>query len=145
MSETNLWTWLKKARVSLGDQLHLTRQENLVMVGQPDVEGCLQGGQFWIELKHAERPKRSSTKLRFGSPIKRNQYEWHEARSEAGGAVYYLISVGSGPDRAIYLIDWWRASDMMANGVTETELTQWKLLDKPSPVEVVRWAAHRHP
>lgn len=142
MSEANLWKWLEKARKVLLGNLHLTRQENLVMVGQPDVEGCFEAGQFWLELKHASRPARSSTKLRFGSPIKQNQIDWHAARSEAGGTVYYLISVGSGPDRAVYLVDWWRGKDMLAYGVTETELRQWNRLDNPRPDEVVQYAAH---
>lgn len=145
MSESNLWKWLEKARREHGKRLHLTRQENLVMVGQPDVEGCLLGGQFWLELKHASRPARLTTKLRFGSPIKQNQIDWHRDRAEAGGVVFYLISVGSGPEREVYLIDWWRGQAMLDHGVTEAELRSWKVLDKPSPAEVVLHAAGRLP
>lgn len=141
MSESNLWQWLARARKPLGKALHMTRQENLVAVGQPDVEGCYSGSQFWLELKHAARPARATTKLRFGSPIKQNQIEWHRERAGAGGRVYYLISVGSGHERRIYLIPWSRGPEMLDHGVTEKQLDEWNELDSPAPFKVVLTAS----
>ena len=147
MSESNLWTFLARARKALSG-LHMTRQENLVAVGQPDVEGCWTGSQFWLELKHSARPVRETTCLRFGSPIKQNQIDWHKERSDAGGKVYYCISVGSGAERRVYLIDWSYGPSMLVDGVTEKQLQAWTLLtalDSKDPAKVVVTAAEHEP
>lgn len=84
--------------------LHMERIENAVGVGHPDVELCYCGIQSWIEQKVAKRPARRTTKLRFGSPLRESQKLWAEQRIAAGGRVWYLIQVGAGPERQMYLI-----------------------------------------
>lgn len=128
-TERTLWDWASQARRVFGDALHVERVENMVGAGHPDAEGCLEGVQFWLELKVAKRPARKTTKLRFGSPLRDSQVEWARKRIAAGGRVWYLIQVGSGHERQVYLIratldtitalyqhvneDWLRAHDSL--------------------------------
>lgn len=123
MSESNLWDWLAKARVPLRRDLHMRRVENAVSTGDPDVELCYRGHAGNLELKHAPRPARGG-KLHFGSPMKRDQVEWGLDRLAAGGAHGFLISVGKGAERAVYLIHGSYGPAMLDNGVTEDYLTE---------------------
>ncbi len=84
-------------------RVDLQRIENVAVSGHPDVEGCIDGLQVWIELKSCERPVRSDTPIR---PKKRiSQGIWHAARAKAGCRVnWVLIQVGEAYDAALYLI-----------------------------------------
>lgn len=104
--ESSLWDWLSKARVMLGEALDINRVENLVQEGMPDVEGHLRispqlQGQFWLELKSEERPARSSTPIRF--KVRDKQIEWINRRWAIGGNVFWLLQVGSGSERRLFL------------------------------------------
>jgi len=121
-TESSLWKWLSKARDDFGPLLHIRRIENAISAGDFDVEGHLSGyGAFNIELKVAPRPARESTTLRFGSSVKQNQVEWARDRIEAGGAASFLIQVGAGADRAIYLVHGLYGPVLM-QGLTESAL-----------------------
>jgi len=118
--ESSLWQWLKKAERELGPNLHMNRIENSAGQGQGDVEGHLRGsGQFWIELKTTTRPVRPETKIRF--KVRPKQIAWHTARAKAGGRSYFLLQVGSGADRRLYLVRG-RLAAKIAQGMTESEL-----------------------
>lgn len=93
MSEDTLWTWLKKARKSLGEGLHMRRVENSVTTGDADVDGIILGMDFAIELKACKRPARNSTRLDYHE-VTDQQVEWHSKRWAAGGASIFLIQVG---------------------------------------------------
>lgn len=136
--ENQLWAWLKKARLELPDDLDLNRVENGVMKGMPDVEGHLRGqGQFWLELKSAERPARTSTPVRF--KFQPGQPEWLVRRWALGGRAFVLCQVGSGGDRRLYLIRGHFAFEA-ATGLTEQQLAQTGpvLAPRVKPEEVVR-------
>jgi hypothetical protein len=145
-TEATLWRWLSQARRALARpaDLHLERLENMVGVGHPDVEGCYQGVQFWLELKVAKRPARNTTKLRFGSPLRDSQVEWAKKRIAAGGRVWYLIQIGAAQDRQVYLI---RATshdiDALYSHVNEDWLRERDWLDDATPAGVVRTAAFK--
>lgn len=120
--ESSLWNWLKKGAKLLRDELHICRVENSTMKGMPDVEGKYKHGeQFWTELKSAERPARSTTPIRFKVREREAQIEWLTKRYELGGHTYLLLQVGSGPERAIYLISG-RFSAAVYRGLTEDHL-----------------------
>lgn len=107
MYEKQAWQELLKAhkkvvasalaqRPSLGEGGYidrLQRVENVVADGVPDINGCIEGIEFWIELKCPKVPKRPNTPL-FGSNhrIGPNQFAWFKAQYQAGGNVYLLIS-----------------------------------------------------
>lgn len=86
-TEIDLWKWLKKSIPVYTNDLHLTRIENLAGVGVADVEGCLRGKQFWIELKIASKP---GGKVRF----QKTQPPWHKRRLLAGGKTFVLVQAG---------------------------------------------------
>lgn len=142
-TESTLWDWTSQAKRVFGNLLHLCRIENLVGVGHADVEGCLEGVQFWLELKVAKRPARRATKLRFGSPLRESQVDWAKKRIAAGGRVWYLIQVGAGHERQVYLI---RATvetiDALYQHVNEEWLQEHDSLDDSSPRGVVLTAAY---
>jgi penicillin-binding protein-related factor A (putative recombinase) len=101
MTEANLWKWLSKVKKHYKEDLHLTRLENLVGNGTPDVEGCLCGRQFWIELKCI--PKRTNSLLRIR--FQPSQIPWMQRRQRAGGHVFVLLQVGSAGQAHRYLLN----------------------------------------
>jgi hypothetical protein len=121
--ETALWDWLSKARQQY-DSLHMERVENMIADGTPDVEGCIAGINFQIELKTHERPRRSKTPIRF--PVRRAQIEWHQHRWEAGGNSCWLLQVGSSADRRIYLLAG-PFGQMLLDGMPESRLDFYRL------------------
>lgn len=104
--ESALWQRCVKGGKVLrlyGHKLDMQRIENVAVSGHPDVEGCLDSNQFWIELKSCSRPVRPDTPIR---PKKRISQEiWHQQRADAGGRVHWiLIQVGEAHNAALYLI-----------------------------------------
>jgi Holliday junction resolvase len=75
--ESRLW---KIIRDGLTD-IHWTRIESWASPGVPDVNGCAEFGEFWIELKVI---KNNRIKL---SP---HQIAWHVTRSRHSGRSYIL-------------------------------------------------------
>lgn len=118
--ESSLWAWLSK---DAHDGLHMTRVENLIDEGTPDVEGCLKGPQFWCELKVADRPKRPTTRIRTKSPVGESQIEWLHARWLAGGLAWMLVQVGERHEARRYLLPGIYASSVQ-EGLTESEMSR---------------------
>jgi hypothetical protein len=106
--ESALWVRIKKTGiktlVNSGYAVHLTRIENAVGTGHPDVEGCINGGQTWIELKSEMRPKRIDTPVHLKA-WRESQSVWHKGRTDAGSRIHWvLIQVGEDNDALLYLI-----------------------------------------
>lgn len=104
--ETSLWDWLAKARKQVAPGvLHMNRVENYVEAGMADVDGYLNlpdyAGEFNLELKSEERPARSETPLRF--KVRDAQVSWNNARWALGANNFWLLQVGSGSSRTLYL------------------------------------------
>lgn len=137
--EISLWNWLKKSRLLYRRSLHLCRVENSSIKGMPDVEGqVIKACPFWIELKSAKRPAKSTTPVRFPTKDREAQVEWAKRRSEVGGRCYMLLQVGSGSDRRIYLVHGLN-SQKVHDGLTEQELKRLNLLrpGKPKPEDII--------
>lgn len=155
--ERALWAWLAKARFVYKSRLHMNRIENPAGPGMPDVEGYLareitrsgsrqqyahveNGGQFWIELKSAERPKRPETPVRF--KVRPRQIAWGLRRWAVGRCSWWLLQVGSGAERKIYLLPGDKGRDI-ARGMPEIDLGLWAVNDeydgrKLKPEDIVR-------
>lgn len=118
-TESNLWKWLATSRQIYRDRLHINRVENTVLRGMPDVEGCIDGQQFWIELKCAGRPTNPGKGI--AVEFQPNQAPWIERRMAAGGKVHILLQVGSRRRSARYLIDG-RYARTLSHGVTEYQI-----------------------
>lgn len=99
--EGNLWTWFRTS-IKPVENLDIQRIETRATKGVPDVEGCLLGRAFWIELKACDRPANTETKLEF--KIKREQKIWLERRWRCGGIATMLIRVGYAHEAKAYLI-----------------------------------------
>lgn len=91
MSEKNDYTTLKNGIRAPGDRIN--RIENAVSIGMPDVNCCIEGSEFWIELKSPIEPKRQTTKL-FGSnhKLSQDQMNWMLSQRNAQGQAWVLIS-----------------------------------------------------
>lgn len=125
--ESALWDRCSRGAVALrnsGHRVDMKRIENAVSSGHPDVEGCIDGLQLWIELKSCKRPVRPDTPIR---PKKRQSQEiWHAKRAKAGCRInWILIQVGEDRDALLYLIPGWRYAEIT---VPECELEALSVL-----------------
>lgn len=132
--ENRLWAWLSKVKET--PRLAIERCENAVSTGTPDVTVCYEGASAFIELKSAARPKRATTPVRF--PTRDGQVDWHTAWWEAGASTWWLVQVGQGHERSIYMLagHW---GEQLHKGMTELDLAAVSVLrsPKPSPMEVI--------
>lgn len=126
-TEDVLWGWLNTVKPLFRHELHMTRVENAVGPGWPDVEGMWTGRQFFIELKCSPRPKNPDTNIRVKFQPK--QPPWHKRRLQAGARIFVLVQVGSGQtDARRYLIDS-KHLEVVKRGVTETVLSNMAMLN----------------
>jgi hypothetical protein len=101
--ERVLWGWMERALKKLLLPHHAQRVENSTgKKGTPDVEGCIAGRQFWVELKVVPR-------IRVDGSLSLPHYTNHQAyfahkRWEVGGLSWILVRVGQQPDSRHYLI-----------------------------------------
>lgn len=110
------------------EYIDLRRVEDGIGAGFPDVDGFAlfirddDGPDipfgFKIELKSKERPARPETPIRFPLEKRRAQIEFMRRRYQMGEAAYFLLQVGSGPDRMIYLAPG-DAGERLRDGMTE--------------------------
>jgi len=124
--ESQLWNWLSVARHQFTTSLQIYRIENLLGAGIPDVEGFLRlsdcSGQFWLELKSSERPKKKETPIRFRLEDRDAQILFMRRRWEMGGNAFFLLQVGSGrSDRSLFLAPG-DLGDKLKAGLTESDL-----------------------
>ena len=121
--------------------LHMSRIENMLEAGTPDVEGCYRGHSFWMELKSAKRPRFPQTPVRF--PTRDEQIEWLQCRVDTGGAASFLLSVntGNGSGRCVYLVAGWYGHQLH-KGLTEEHIGVYSVLTsvRPTALEVIRAA-----
>lgn len=101
IKEANLWRWFSQACKSLGPDLFLTRIENDLDSGTPDVHGCYNGKTFWVELKALAKPKNP---LKVSLNLSPGQISWHFNYARSGGKSYVLVQFGSGKDSQKFLI-----------------------------------------
>lgn len=118
--ESRLWAWLRSnTKAYFKHNLHMHRVENSATAGMPDVEGCLNGNQFWIELKCCARPATATSKIK--SRFQSAQLPWLKDRIRAGGRAFVLIQVGSGTEARRYLIPG-NSAGILADGCQESKL-----------------------
>lgn len=77
MSEAKFCGLVKKSL----PQVHWTRIENSVGSGMPDLNGCINGIEFWVELKLV---------LPAGVLLRPMQYAWSHVRHRYGGRIFIL-------------------------------------------------------
>ena len=82
--ESKLWKALRDGTRPLG--VHWTRMESWASPGVPDVNGCLNGKDFWVELKILTT--KSDKKFPKWRP---HQIAWQTSRTSVGGCVWNLV------------------------------------------------------
>lgn len=129
--ESALWKRVKAASTHLkrcGFGVHLKRIENSVGSGHPDVEGCIDGAQIWLELKSEARPKRITTSIRF--KVRPSQDIWLQERVRAGcRSCFALLQVGDGAASKLYLVPGHRYPNIIT---PEPELERLSVLRDPT-------------
>lgn len=141
--ESQLWTSLAVAKIRLRERLHMNRVENWATPGTPDVEGFLEGmGFFQYELKSSMRPMKGGP-VRFDFRKREKQIEYMRRRWTIGGACFFLLQVGHGHGRWIYLVPG-DQGEALKSGVTEDVVMELDLLKnaKFDPVETIK-RSHR--
>jgi hypothetical protein len=139
--ERNLWNWLREGVKSMvaDRSLHICRIENTVSSGYPDVEGCMNGESFHIELKGCDRPVRGGSYIHIG--LSSVQALWLKRRWDAGGSCFVLIRVGVGRGIKRYLIRGDRAMELLSP-MTEKGLLRRSVITPDSdPAWIVNVAA----
>lgn len=98
----------------------IQRIENILVIGMPDVNFCIEGCEGWIEIKSPIEPKKDSTPL-FGSnhKLSQDQKNWFLSQKNAGGKGYILICT----DKRWILIDGCKYADIV------NEMTTRQLVD----------------
>lgn len=119
--ESALWGWLSRGLKDL-PRCHVVRVENGAETGTPDIEGCLDGVQFWLELKVATISKKGVIHVN----ITPDQVMWLRARVRAGGNAFLLIRVG----RLHFLLkgDCDLLPYMVGENISFDELYEWCLI-----------------
>lgn len=100
--EARLWQLVREKMWRPGDRL--TRIENSILSGAPDVNGCLAGEDVWVELKAPVEPKRPGTPLMTSNgnhPLLLTQQGWMKQQQQAGGIAFILLRT----DKRMLLID----------------------------------------
>ena len=114
-SEHALWENLRKRLRSEGADA--MRVENAVCAGTPDVNGCSDSVEFWVELKWvAAWPKMDRSSVNIG--LRLEQARWLHRRGKVGGRCWILVQVGTD-----YLLHWWiDAKDLYEHKLTQAQM-----------------------
>lgn len=140
--ESALWQRMRTGMRSLrlkGVHIDLQRLENAIGTGHPDVEGCIDGQQVWIELKSEMRPRRLSTPIH--PKVRDSQRDWHRTRCAADCRCnWVLLQVGEGHVACLYLIPGCYYEKLIA---TETELAKLSFIQPNDSVDEALLTASR--
>ena len=120
----------------------LDRVENSATSGQPDVNGCLDSEDVWIELKAPKEPARASTPImtRSGNhPLLESQISWFCRQRQAGGIAFILIRT----NKRIMLVDGTKFATVF-NTWTVGQMAEHSLLVCAVPTPKAEWDFLHH-
>lgn len=139
MSETTTYKAFRHHIYKFGDRI--TRVENLVSVGNPDVNCCIEGTESWIEIKSPIEPKRERTRL-FSSnhELTVGQINFFIEQEQAGGNGFVLIA----SDKRWILISATTNNVKRINDLTVSEIVSISCWHKLMPILHADWLALRH-
>lgn len=114
--------------------LHMTRVENKLGGGTPDVNLSYAGRDAWVELKGANRPARPTTAIRF--KFQPGQIPWLEKRWRCGGLSWLYVRVGFGKvSRYVLCPGVPGLLGCVEQGMTEAQLAEASDLEPDHPFE----------
>ncbi len=88
--EATLWSWMRKAVPLLGMPHDVHRIETSTESGYPDVEGCIAGTSFLVELKVARSIRKRDGAFSLDHFEAKQAYTLHR-RWKAGGRSWILV------------------------------------------------------
>lgn len=88
--EANLWAWMRRGIKPLGLPHDVHRIETSTESGYPDVEGCIAGAPFLLELKVARSIRKGDGSFSLDHYHSKQAYTLHR-RWEAGGRSWLLV------------------------------------------------------
>lgn len=113
MKESSLWVIIRQNL----PQVHWQRIETSTGLGIPDINGCWEGKEFWVEIKYLPTfPVRANTpvKIKHYTP---EQRLWLRKRGQAGGQAWLFVRVGA---------EWFLFDHEAAQLVTGWTAEQWR-------------------
>lgn len=138
MSEKNSYRKFRSNILRANDRIN--RVENIYLDGMFDVNCCINGNEFWMEIKTPDEPFRKATPL-FGSNHKFSidQINWAISQCNAGGRCYAYIETNL---RAM-LIDLNDIDISLINTFTVDEFIELAIWVCPRPVRKKYWDSFR--
>lgn len=139
--EARLWQVMKDNMFLPGID-RADRVENAVISGQPDVNGCLQGEDVWVELKAPVEPKRATTVLMTSNgnhPLLQSQINWFAKQRQAGGIAFILVRT----DKRMMLIDGTKHGDHF-NTYTVAQMIEASIYVTTVPTPHLEWRMLRN-
>lgn len=130
--EATFWDELRTGILQAYPGSHLVRIENRVGAGMPDVNGCIEGVDFWAELKAIESAPKRKGIIRIPH-YTQEQRLWIRKRGRAGGRVGLALKVGR-PLRYFYFH--WQACFTMVGKVNLEELINCAVMYSEGPLPV---------
>jgi len=127
--ESKLWKALRDGTAGLG--VHWVRMESWASPGVPDVNGCLNGNDFWVELKVLTT--KSDKKFPKWRP---HQIVWQTSRTRVGGCVWNLVHHPSS-GCLLFLDGTYLAQRLMDGDPVYDDRMDWPM-DKDGWAEVLR-------
>lgn len=137
MSEKNTYDAFRKGIAIPRDRID--RIENIVGVGNPDVNCVLIGGpEIWIEIKSPKEPKRKTTVL-FNSnhKLSQDQMNWFHRQHRAGGKGFVMVDT----DKRRIMVRGALADSI--NSLTVDELIGIACWHAPKPTKKEQWDSLR--
>ena len=132
-SERNAWTTFRRNVLAPRDRF--ARIENLVGVGFPDTNLCINGIECWMEIKAGKEPSRDTTGfLNNNHPLNQDQKNWFLAQRRAKGLGFLYIET----DKRRILLDGCKHGDH-ANGMPVKELVKRSLWWALRPTTKDEW------
>jgi hypothetical protein len=102
--EATLWSWLKRGLAALDVRRDVHRIETSTETGYPDVEGCIDGACFLVELKVVHYVRKRDATFSIPHYTSKQAYTLYK-RWKAGGRSWLLIRVpGSEQTGRHYLV-----------------------------------------
>ena len=136
--ESALWGWLREGLKRMKAPKHVQRIEDTTKSGTPDVEGCIEGRAFWVELKVAYEQLTKGT-VRVKTTV--HQVYFAIKRRQAGGLSWYLIRVGTHPKWEHYLIPGQHAEELLERPISLERLRNLSAVRPDSRPEDIMMAA----
>lgn len=138
--EAKLWALLRSNLKHATDRLD--RIENLTTDGMPDVQGCFDGAEIWMELKSSKAPARPSTPVlaRAGNhPLLETQIVWFARQRRAGGVAFIVVLI----DHTLYVVNGVLYADDI-NTWTVQDFNHRSIVSYTTPLSKQHWELLRN-